>query len=161
MIALLTKIPLTLWIAIAVGIWGGFGHLKAYRLQSTWDAAKLEQAEIGREAERMARQAEYLKAQAAREVQDAGFARSKATQAVAANLASSNRRLQDDLTAAKAARSSGDAEAICGVNGVRGEALERLLSESAELAREGGERVRKLSDQIKGLQDYTNRVCLK
>lgn len=161
MIALLTKVPLTLWLAIAVGVWGGFGHLKAYRLQSTWDATKLEQAEIGREAERMTRKAEYLKAQAAREVQDAVYTRYKATQVVAANLANSNRRLRDDLAAAKAARSSGDAEAICGVNGARGEALERLLAESAELAREGGERVRKLSDQIKGLQDFTNRVCLK
>lgn len=161
MIALLTKIPLTLWLAIAVGVWGGVGHFKAYRLQSTWNAAKLEQAEIARESERMARQAESLKAQAAREVQDALYARSKDTQAAAANLASSNRRLQDDLAAAKAARSSGDAEAICGVDGARGEALERLLAESAELAREGGERVRKLSDQIKGLQDYTNQVCLK
>lgn len=161
MIALLTRVPLTLWLAIAVGIWGGIGHLKAHRLQSTWDAAKLEQAEIGRESERMARKADYLKAEAERGVRDAVFARSKITQTAADNLASTNRRLQDALAAAEASRASGNTEAICGVNGARGEALERLLGESAELVREGGERVRKLSDQIQGLQEYTNQVCLK
>lgn len=160
MIALLTKVPITLWLAIAVGVWGSFGHIKAHSLQSAWDTAKLQQAEIARESELAARKAEFLKAQAAREVQDAVFNRIKATETVVANLANANRRLQDTLTTAKTNRASGNAEAICGVDGARGEVIERLLAESAGLAREGSERVRKLSDQVTGLQDFTNRVCV-
>lgn len=160
MIALLTKVPITLWLAIAVGVWGSFGHIKAHRLQSAWDTAKLQQAEIARESELAARKAEFLKAQAAREVQDAVFNRVKATKTAITNLTGTNRRLQDALTAAKVTRTSANAEAICGVDGARGEVIERLLAESAGLAREGGERVRELSDQVTGLQDFTNRVCV-
>lgn len=160
MISLLAKVPITLWLAIAIGIWGGYGHLKANRLQSSWDADRLAQAEIARESEILARKAEFKAAQAAREVQDNVYARVKQTQAALSNANTVNRELRDTLAAAKADRTDITAEAICGVDGKRGEALERLLGESFELVTEGAKRVRELSDTATGLQDYIGRVCV-
>lgn len=161
MISLLTRTPITLWLAVVIGIWGGYGHLKAYRLQSSWDAARLAQAEISRESERMARQAEFKVAQAAREVQDDVYARAKKTQIALSTANAINRQLRDNLSAAKASRAITTAETVCGVDGKRGEAIERLLGESFELVAEGAERVRKLSDTATGLQEHINKVCVK
>lgn len=160
MIAILSRVPLLLWAVIGVGIWGGYGHLQYTRLQSEWERYKLAQVELVLENQKSIRAAEVAKHAALQEVQNSYYAKAKEARNIASKLKSTNDKLQDALFTAEADRASSNPTTICGVNGERGKVLERLLGESAELVREGGERVAELSAKTTGLQRYIGEVCI-
>lgn len=160
LISVFARVPLTVWLCIALAIWGGIGHVRTASLKADIAQYKLAQAETNAESERLARKAESLKNEAARKEQNLYADRIKAVTRDSALQSATVASLLNQLETAKSTAGSADSAAICGVDGRRGEVLERLLAESAKLVGEGGERVRELSAKTASLQGYIDRVCV-
>ena len=125
-----------------------------------WQTAKLEKerTELAAEAQRMVRSVEAKKQAAARSVEGAYVAKLKQVSSTVVSLRSANDKLQ--LAIENGSSTSGDATALCGVDGERTRALESLLVEGAALAREGAEEVARLGAKTDALQEYVRLVCV-
>lgn len=159
---LLTKVPITIWLAGAIAIWGAYGHSKYKSLRSEWDRYTLEQVEIRAEAERQARIVEDKKRENLRSLETAYYEQVKTSQTYANNVRSINDRLRKSIQAAQTSRIEAGTNTAteCTVDARRIEALERLFIESVGLVEEGAGRVGELSAKTSALQRYISDVCL-
>lgn len=146
---LLKLVPLWIWPLLMVGAWGFYGNYKSNKLEK-------ERAEANVEAQRLSERAAQLKREEARQVEVQYAQKLKAAKVVSDKLRSTESGLRDQL----ANNPARDAAAICGVDGERGRTLEELLTESAELAREGAEEAIRLGTKTAALQNYVQRVCV-
>jgi F0F1-type ATP synthase membrane subunit b/b' len=148
--SLLARVPFLAWALVASLLWGGYGH---------WQVGRLEKARVDAElnAEREVRKVEAEQRDAVQAVEATYASKLKEAQKTASNLRLTTAGLQQLLARSDSART---AETICGVNGERGRAIEQLLAESADLAREGAETVKRLGAKTASLQNYIERVCL-
>ena len=147
---LIKPVPIWAYLLLAVAAWGAWGHYKSNKYEK-------ERAEIALESERFARKAEDKKRHAAREV-EAAYARNlKSARDRERQLDTANAGLLSQLNSTNSTK---DATAICGVDGERGRVLERLLEESAGLAKLGAAEVERLGAKTTALQDHIKRVCV-
>jgi UDP-N-acetylmuramyl tripeptide synthase len=148
----LRLIPIYAYVIAGVALWGFYGHYKA----NAYEKAKYE---ADAESLRIAAKASAKKAAAATKVDQTYVIRAREAETRVATLSANNSQLQQLL--ANKDNSARDAIAVCGIDGERGKALERLLAEGAELAREGGERVARMGTKITALQEHIVGVCVK
>jgi F0F1-type ATP synthase membrane subunit b/b' len=150
-LTLLGRIPVWVWLAAAVTVWGFNGYWQADRLRKQQQEVELESSKLAEKARLHAKeQARQIESDFRKRMQDAS--------AVSSTLRNQLGKLREQ--ASGSIEINRDAIAICGIDGERGRVLERLLNESAELAIEGAERVGKLSAKTTALQDYIERVCV-
>lgn len=148
---LLRVIPIWAYAVAALVAWGAYGHWKSNR----YEKARVEAAA---EAQRLTSRIEAKKQADNREVEAGHAKRVKVVTANATSLRNANSELQQLL--ARKGIDPTDTTTICGADGKRGEALERLLKESAGLVEEGAGRVEFLGAKTASLQDYIRRVCV-
>lgn len=146
---LLRLIPVWVWPLLVIGAWGAHSNYKANKLEK-------ERQEVQLESARLAAKDIALKQTQAREVETAYAQKLKVAKIAADKLRASESSLRDQIRAGE----NRDSTAVCGIDGERGRTLERLLSESTELAREGTEEVIRLGAKTAALQDYIKRVCV-
>ncbi len=146
---ILRALPWWVWPLLGILVWGLHSNYKVVELEKERAEAKVEEQRLVNR-DRTQRQTE------ARKVEEGYADKLKAAKANADSL----RTAADGLRTQIYGNSSRDSAAICGVDGERGRALESLLAESAELARQGAEEVVRLGAKTASLQDHIKRVCV-
>jgi hypothetical protein len=149
----LLRVPLWLYLAAGLFVWGAWGQYKNNETQR-------ERLEAAVETQKLARQAEARKAEAARKVDEAYRRKLKDVVLANAVLSTDADGLRSLLQTAPGVGVDYDAIAVCGIDGERGRALERLLDKSAELLQEGAGRVAELTAKTTALQEYAQSVCV-
>ncbi len=148
---ILKVIPIWAYALVGLLLWGGYGHIKADRLQKKIITANAE-AQL---------EAVYIRDKKQDTVRTNEVDYAKKLRAVAKSadvLRANNNELQQLV--ARYRDTANDAIAICGVDGERGRILEKLLGESAELAEEGARRVESLGSKTTALQKHISSVCV-
>lgn len=148
---ILKLIPIWAYALVGLLLWGGYGHIKADRLQKkiiTANAeAQLEAISIRDRKQDVAR------------VNEVDYAKKLRIVARSADvLRANNNELQQLI--ARYRDSASDAVAICGVDGERGRILEKLLGECSVLAGEGARRVESLGTKTTALQKHISSLCV-